>query len=448
MSYRNPKYIDTSVQGSFDKLQNTINANVATMAKNQKEQKEKDEAEQNRQILAGTNQSQATITKNANYNTVGNQVTTGKVGNYFSSYPARAAELATELSKTPRPDNYAELQAELNSLNKAPETMKAMLENASSFLNIKDMSDFDPNQNQGAILATQVLNNKAGYTEENGFSYDFRQGEGGSIEMVFSGKGYIPPTKNGKKNTDPNDLVSFKEPYVLNSAGMQQMQDNDQDLLVSTPKMSSKVSSAIKETSVIDGAEFDDNGGFLGGGILNSSVLGDEEKSYIFTAPDGSKYSQMVRNVDREKVEVGLDLAIQEQIQSFINPDYGNDGQARSVWNMRIAKVADATVFNEETAALAFPELAEDKEALKAAWKKGSGAWNYSDQLSEEQIKVFKVMYKKTVVDDVMKKLNSQNYLSDRKVKGTEGSATITTQNNVITNPRTNAGFGGVGKNS
>jgi len=413
MSYRNPKYIDTSVQGSFDKLQNTINANVATMAKNQKEQKEKDEAEKNRQILAGTNQSQATITKNANYNTVGNQVTTGKVGNYFSSYPARAAELATELAKTPKPENYAELQAELTSLNKAPETMKAMLENASSFLNIKDMSDFDPNQNQGAILATQVLNNKAGYTEENGFSYDFRQGKGGSIEMVFSGQGYIPPTVEGEE-PNPDNLVSFKEPYVLNSAGMQQMQDNDQDLLVSTPKMSNQVSSAIKETSVIDGAEFDENGGFLGGGMLNENILGDEETSMVFTAPDNTKYSQMVRNVDREKVEIGLDLAIQEQIESFINPDYGNDGQARSVWNMRIAKVADATVFNEETAALAFPELAEDKEALKAAWKKGSGAWNYSDDLSEEQIKVFKVMYKKTVVDDIMKKLNSPQYLRQR----------------------------------
>jgi len=447
MSYRNPKYIDTSVQGSFDKLQNTINANVATMAKNQKEQKEKDEAEKNRQILAGTNQSQATITKNANYNTVGNQVTTGKVGNYFSSYPARAAELATELAKTPKPENYAELQAELTSLNKAPETMKAMLENASSFLNIKDMSDFDPNQNQGAILATQVLNNKAGYTEENGFSYDFRQGKGGSIEMVFSGQGYIPPTVEGEE-PNPDNLVSFKEPYVLNSAGMQQMQDNDQDLLVSTPKMSNQVSSAIKETSVIDGAEFDENGGFLGGGILNSNVLGDEIKRYTFTAPNGEKYTQDVKNIDRTKVETGLDLAIQQQIQSFINPDYGNDGQARSVWNMRIAKVADATVFNEETAALAFPELAEDKEALKAAWKKGSGAWNYSDDLSQEQIKVFKVMYKKTVVDDVMKKLNSQNYLSDRKVEGTEGGATITTQNNVINNARTNAGFGGVSTNS
>ena len=413
MSYRNPKYIDTSVQGSFDKLQNTINANVAAMAKNQKEQKEKDEAEQNRQILAGTNQSQATITKNANYNTVGNQVTTGKVGNYFSSYPARAAELATELSKTPKPENYAELQAELTSLNKAPETMKAMLENASSFLNIKDMSDFDPNQNQGAILATQVFNNKAGYTEENGFSYDFRQGEGGSIEMVFSGQGYIPPTVEGEE-PNPDNLVSFKEPYVLNSAGMQQMQDNDQDLLVSTPKMSNQVNSAIKETNVIDGAEFDKNGGFLGGGMLNENILGDEETSMVFTAPDNTKYSQMVRNVDREKVEIGLDLAIQEQIESFINPDYGNDGQARSVWNMRIAKVADATVFNEETAALAFPELAEDKEALKAAWKKGSGAWNYSDDLSQEQIKVFKVMYKKTVVDDIMKKLNSPQYLRQR----------------------------------
>jgi len=412
MSYRNPKYIDTSVQGSFDKLQNTINANVATMAKNQKEQKEKDEAEKNRQILAGTNQSQATITKNANYNTVGNQVTTGKVGNYFSSYPARAAELATELSKTPRPENYAELQAELTSLNKAPETMKAMLENASSFLNIKDMSDFDPNQNQGAILATQVFNNKAGYTEENGFSYDFRQGEGGSIEMVFSGEGYIPPTVEGEE-PNPDNLVSFKEPYVLNSAGMQQMQDNDQDLLVSTPKMSNQVSSAIKETSVIDGAEFDKNGGFLGGGMLNENILSNETTEENFGTKDKPTILN-VRSVDREKVEIGLDLAIQEQIESFINPDYGNDGQARSVWNMRIAKVADATVFNEETAALAFPELAEDKEALKAAWKKGSGAWNYSDDLSQEQIKVFKVMYKKTVVDDIMKKLNSPQYLRQR----------------------------------
>ncbi len=439
MSYRNPKYIDTSVQGSFDKLQNTINANVATMAKNQKEQKEKDEAEKNRQILAGTNQSQATITKNANYNTVGNQVTTGKVGNYFSGYPARAAELATELAKTPKPENYAELQAELTSLNKAPETMKAMLENASSFLNIKDMSDFDPNQNQGAILAAQVLNNKAGYTEENGFSYDFRQGKGGSIEMVFSGQGYIPPTVEGEE-PNPDNLVSFKEPYVLNSAGMQQMQDNDQDLLVSTPKMSNQVSSAIKETSVIDGAEFDENGGFLGGGMLNENILGDEETSMVFTAPDNTKYSQMVRNVDREKVEIGLDLAIQEQIESFINPDYGNDGQARSVWNMRIAKVADATVFNEETAALAFPELAEDKEALKAAWKKGSGAWNYSDLLSEEQIKVFKVMYKKTVVDDIMKKLNSKNYINDRKVAGKVGAININ-QTGTTYNPVTTAGY-------
>jgi len=438
MSYRNPKYIDTSVQGSFDKLQNTINANVATMAKNQKEQKEKDEAEKNRQILAGTNQSQATITKNANYNTVGNQVTTGKVGNYFSSYPARAAELATELSKTPRPENYAELQAELTSLNKAPETMKAMLENASSFLNIKDMSDFDPNQNQGAILATQVFNNKAGYTEKNGFSYDFRQGEGGSIEMVFSGQGYIPPTVEGEE-PNPDNLVSFKEPYVLNSAGMQQMQDNDQDLLVSTPKMSNQVSSAIKETSVIDGAEFDKNGGFLGGGMLNENILSNETTEENFGTKDKPTILN-VRSVDREKVEIGLDLAIQEQIESFINPDYGNDGQARSVWNMRIAKVADATVFNEETAALAFPELAEDKEALKAAWKKGSGAWNYSDDLSQEQIKVFKVMYKKTVVDDIMKKLNSKNYINDRKVAGKVGAININ-QTGTTYNPVTTAGY-------
>ena len=442
MSYRNPKYINQSVQGSFDKLQNTINASVTQAKKVEKDQELAETARKNKEMIAGVNQSQATITQNASNNTVGNEMSRGKVETYFGDYPARSAEIAMELAKTPKPENFTELQAELKWINDSPETMKNMLTNAQSFLNIKDFSDIDPHQNSDILLASQVFNGKSGYTEANGFTFDFQKGDGGSIEMVFKGKGYIPPYPPGYKGEkDPSKLQNFgPDGYTMNSAGMQSMADNDQSLIVSTPKMSSKVSSAIKETNVIDGAEFDDNGGFLGGGMLNENILGDEEKSYLFTAPDGTKYSQMVRNVDRTKVEQGLNMAIQEQIQSFISPDYGNDGQARSVWNMRIAKIADATVFNQETAALAFPELAEDKEALKAAWKKGSGAWNYSDKLSEEQIKVFKVMYKKTVVDDVMKKLNSKNYINDRKVAGKVGAININ-QTGTTYKPATTAGY-------
>ena len=410
MSYRNPKYINQSVQGSFDKLQNTINASVTQAKRVEKDQELKSEADTNRGILAASNQSQATITKNAESNVVGNQMSRGKVGDYFSSYPARAAEIAMEMAKTPKPENYGELQSELQWINDSPETMKGMLTNAQSFLNIKDMSDIDPNQNKDILLASQVFNGELGFTEENGFSFDFQKGTGNSIEMVFKGEGYIPPRKNGKANTDPNDLVSFPpNGYPMNSAGMEAMARQDQSLIVSTPKMSKQINGALQGTNILAGAIYNDQGAYKSGGVFNKTLLGTETEEH--TGPDGGIV--MLKLVDPDKVASAMNLELTQQVDSFIGPE-GDNGQARSVWNMRIAKDSQATVFNEDLAKQAFPKLGDDTEALKAAWAKGSGIWNYKDDLGEEQKAVFNVMYRKFIVDDVVETMESNELVNQR----------------------------------
>ena len=409
MSYRNPKYINQSVQGSFDKLQNTINASVTQAKKVEKDQELYDKAKESARVLAGSTQSQATITRNASKNTQGNQMTRGKVGQYFEEYPARAAEIAMELSKTPKPDNYGELQSELEWINNSPETMKGMLTNAQSFLNIKDMSDIDPNQNSDILLASQVFNGELGFTEENGFTYDFKRGEGNTIEMVFTGQGYIPPMVNGKANTNPDDLVSFPpEGYSMNSAGMESMQAQNQSLIVSTPKMSQKVNSALQGTNILAGAKFNDDGVYQGGGIFNKDLLGDEIETKTY---EGKDYEFL--RVDPTKVAGAMEFELQEQVNSFIGPG-GDNGQARSVWNMRIAKDASAVVFNKELAQQAFPGLGDDTEALKAAWKKGSGIWSYDKDIGDEQRKVFNVMYRKFIVDDVVATMEDDSLISQR----------------------------------
>ena len=121
----------------------------------------------------------------------------------------------------------------------------------------------------------------------------------------------------------------------------------------------------------------------------------------------------MLKLVDPDKVASAMNLELTQQVDSFIGPE-GDNGQARSVWNMRIAKDSQATVFNEDLAKQAFPKLGDDTEALKAAWAKGSGIWNYKDDLGEEQKAVFNVMYRKFIVDDVVETMESNELVNQR----------------------------------
>ena len=436
MSYRNPKYINQSVQGSFDKLQDQINSSVSQAKTVRKDQEIADKVQTNREIIAGANQGQQTIATNASHNTIGGEIAQSKVGEYFNDYPARAAELATQLAKNPKPDNYLELQAELENINSSPKTMEEMLTNGMDFLNMTDMSDIDPHQNQDILLASQVFNGKIGFTKANGFDFNFRKGKGGSMEMVFTGEGYIPPYPpdyTGEK--DPTRLKKFgPEGYVMNSAGMSNMQKQTppQSLIVSTPKMSKQINSTLSDSVIFgDGAKFDKNGAYLGGGKLLSNVI---DKNNIITETrddaDGNPRDYKFYGINRSNVEKSLKPAIDEQIASFMDPDYGNDGQARSIWNMRIAKNVAAVNFDENLAREAFG-LSPDTEitqAHKDKWSAATKAWNYEDALTDEQRQVFNVMYKKFIVDDIVKTMESESMISQRQAGGKD--ALVTNLNN------------------
>jgi len=303
--------------------------------------------------------------------------------------------------------------------------MKAMLTNSQDFLNMKDMTDIDPHQNKDILLASQVFNGKIGFTKANGFDFNFRAGEGGSMEMVFTGQGYIPPMVNGKPNTNPDNLVSFPpEGYSMNSAGMTNMQNQDppQSLIVSTPKMSKQINSTLSDSVIFgDGAKFDKNGTYLSGGKFDKFFL---DKDNIITETrddaDDNPRDYKFYGINRSKVEASLKPAIDQQIASFMSPDYGNDGQARSIWNMRIAKNVAAVNFDENLAREAFG-LSPDTEitqAHKDKWSAATKAWNYEDDLTDGQRQVFNVMYKKFIVDDIIETMESESMISQRQVGG------------------------------
>ena len=194
----------------------------------------------------------------------------------------------------------------------------------------------------------------------------------------------------------------------MNSAGMESMQAQNQSLIVSTPKMSQKINSALKGTNILSGATFNDDGVYIGGGIFNKDLLGEEIETKTY---EGKDYEFL--RVDPTKVAGAMEFELQEQVNSFIGPG-GDNGQARSVWNMRIAKDASAVVFNKELAQQAFPDLGDDTEALKAAWEKGSGIWSYDKDIGDEQRKVFNVMYRKFIVDDVVATMEDDSLISQR----------------------------------
>jgi len=219
----------------------------------------------------------------------------------------------------------------------------------------------------------------------------------------------------------------------MNSAGMSNMQSQTppQSLIVSTPKMSKQINSTLSDSVIFgDGAKFDKNGAYLGGGKLSSGEFGVIDKNNIITETrddaDGNPRDYKFYGINRSNVEKSLKPAIDEQIASFMDPDYGNDGQARSIWNMRIAKNVAAVNFDENLAREAFG-LSPDTEitqAHKDKWSAATKAWNYEDALTDEQRQVFNVMYKKFIVDDIVKTMESESMISQRQAGGKDALVT------------------------
>tara|TARA_R110002051_G_scaffold158148_5_gene229590 strand:+ start:7021 stop:8406 length:1386 start_codon:yes stop_codon:yes gene_type:complete len=444
MSYRDPKYINKSVQGSFDKLQNQINTTVAQVKEREYQEQLAEDARKNEITLASNKSSQAQTLRQSKANTLGDENTLGTVGTFFKDYPKRAAEITTEMAKLPRPENYYELEAELQMINDSPNNMKDGLTNLESQFTITNPNNIDPHQNPGLLLASQVFNNTSGYTEANGYTMGMENNinkktgrDDGTFNYIFKfdpdvaranlieEKRWDSDTNSRVDYTDEELEAKLKEmeypngTFQLNSGALKNMQANDESLITEIGHMNKSVNEALVSTNIIAGGEFGDDGEWKTGtgtfDINRYGMDGDEGIEYGI-GPDGNKFQ--MRKIDPAKVEIEMSAAIDAQIASYLDPKAGDDAGARGLWNMRLRIKTDATHFDEAAARDAFKEIPKtakmSTEDLKKMWTKAVEAWGYDGPISKPQRAVFKKLYTDHIVDDTVRKMNQQDMKASR----------------------------------
>ena len=472
MSYEQPKYINESQADLFQNLQNTINESVLTSKKTIADQNYRNELYNNETILEGQNAS-ANVISDVNKNQSGSQVTVGKTDQFFNSYTEdedgntisyaeRAKQITMKLREKPKPSNYAELQAELDWIDRSPETMKDTITNVASQFNLDDIQNIDKTGNSDVLLAAMIFNEEPGYGDGNGFSYDFKPGKTpGTIDIVFKGEGVLPP---GAKlaptaerraeiekllNEDPNRedaaelqeeldatgrKVSFKDgEYVLNSADLKMMNDKNKDLLRRVPSVTGQTGAVQQESGLFEGAEYDDNGVISNPGQFNISagnmaqiraggpnavatLENDETVGKLITtemmdfdAGDGKTVKMQVWKVDKSNLRKGLQPAINNQVKLYLDPASGDVGRTISYWNNHIAPQMQNQTFDKDLAREAFgkfPEVARMEEGtakdnyIKKKWQESMGAWGSdTNQLNKYQKALFHRYYTKQQVD-------------------------------------------------
>ena len=449
MSYRDPKYINKSVQGSFDKLQSQINKTVTQVKEREYQEQLAEDARKNAITLAGDRKSQAQTLRQSKANTFGDENTLGTVGTFFQDYPKRAAEIVTEMKKQPRPENYYELEAELQMIEDSPENMKNGLTNLQSQLTIENINNIDPHQSPGLLLASQVFNNTSGYTEANGYTMSLEKNlkdgkEDGTFNYIFEfdpdvaranlikEQRWDPDTNTRVDYTDEELEAKLKEmeypdgTFQLNSGALKNMQTNNKSLITEIGHMNKPVNEALVTTNIISGGEFGEDGEWKSGtgtfDINKYGMNGDKEGvDFEYITENDVRYR--LKKIDKAKVKIGMSAAIDAQIASYLDPSAGDDAGARGLWNMRLRTKTDATVFDEKAARDAFG-IAEgvevDVEKLKKRWTKAAEAWGYDGPISEDQRAIFKKLYTDHIVDDVTSKMEQADMVNNRYTR--EGS--------------------------
>ena len=434
MSYEQPKYINESQADLFQNMQNKIDSAVMTSKTTIAREKYQADVKRNQDIVMGGNAS-AEVIKGINDTNYGDEFTTGKVDSFFDNYETsdgrtiswaeRAKELTMEMRQQPKPENYGDLQAELNFINSSPANLKTSLENLSSQLDIEDR-EIDLTGNSGPLLASYILSGKPGYKPgESGFDYKMRRGPNNSIEYVFSGSG----------NVNGNEINFPDGEYVLNSNDLQALQDGDRDLIQSIPSETDQINSVIKDANFFKGAEYNEKGERSGGSFADEIDLyrmdGDpkpgetttvrkvkgaelQKLGYTNVDPD-AVYDFETWNIDRTKVRKALEQSINTNVAEFLDPSSGDVDRARSYWNNRLAPSLGTEPMEVDLMREAFGEFDEvasmSDEDVQSLWTEATGAWP-SDltKLNKYQQAAFHKVYSDRAINQVVSEMNKSPY--------------------------------------
>mgnify|MGYP003135227433 CR=1 FL=1 len=444
MSYESPKYINKSNADLFQKMQDKIDSAVLTSKKTIAAENYKNNLIKNQNIVAAGNAS-ATFIKDMNAKDYGGKFNQGVVSGFYDSYEGPDGEITTwaervknitmQMNQNPKPENYGELQTELDFINGSPAAMQTGLENLASQFNTEGR-DVDLTSASNPLLAAQVIMGKPGFEPgKSNFKMDVKMNKTTNpptYDYVFTGS---------MTDASGNEVKFEPSPYVVNSQDLADYEDQDKEFIPGIPSETLQVSENITESNILDGVTFDKKGNITDFGKLDIHSLrmpgatADDTNSKEYIDPNLEPPNNKFRVWDIDKAELRRQMipTIDLNVLEFTSPTGGDLQDARAFWNNKLATRAASQPYDVNLIREAmgeFPEVAKmSDDEVKDLWEESTSAWP-SDltKLNKYQELAFKRLYTDLMVDETYKLLESN--IEQRKTTISAGAITSNTSFN------------------
>tara|TARA_R110000796_G_scaffold114534_1_gene226227 strand:- start:6451 stop:7740 length:1290 start_codon:yes stop_codon:yes gene_type:complete len=409
MSYRNPKNTYVSSQPAFNNLTNTIVGAAQSVADKKSKFLEDEKIKGEKLAMAGQGASSKYIRDSIGSNDVGDQNQRGAVAAYFKGKGKQVAELkmaTTGVNRKCEVDgNCEELEGRLANLQNGPVVIKGFMENILDQLDYKDIKNFDASQNPDLIAAANIMSGSTGFNEDQGYSYKIEDAGDGSYNLIFKGEAF----EGGEK--------------TINSAQLENITREGGSLFETTQNASDQQNDVMQNTEIIKNASYDEkSGAFLGGGSFEAAdfvkipptkddyISSQDPKTGIITTR-----GVFDENIVKKRIKGGVAQALESNFGLGESNNKPNDGQIRTYWNKVLSNKDWAknsiNSYDEQELRDVFGDDESSVEQLKTRWGDVFTNWTTKDNLSKDQIIVFKEMYLKQQAIGVTKAL--QNHPSN-----------------------------------
>jgi hypothetical protein len=279
------------------------------------------------------------------------------------------------------------------------------MENILDQLDYKDIKNFDASQNPDLIAAANVMSGSTGFNEDQGYSYKIEDAGDGSYDLVFKGEAF----EGGEK--------------TINSAQLENITREGGSLFETTQKPSTQQNDVMQNTEIIMNANYDEKtGAFQNGGDFNAADFainqGDGNMGfYTHTNSKGVDTLHAIIDEDlvKQRIKGGVAQALESNFGLGESNNKPNDGQIRTYWNKVLSSKDWAknsiNSYDEQELRDVFGDDESSVEQLKTRWGDVFTNWTTKDDLSEDQIIVFKEMYLKQQAMGITKAM--QNHPSN-----------------------------------
>ena len=408
MSYRNPKQTYVSSQPAFNNLTNTIVGAAQSVADKKSKFLEDEKIKGEKLAMAGQGATSKYIRDSIGSNDVGDQNQRGAVAEYFKGKGKIVAELKMATTGANRQceidGNCEELEGRLANLQNGPKVVKTFMENVLDQLDWKGIQNFDASQNPDLIACANIISGSSGFNKDQGYSYKIEDSGDGSYDLIFKGEAF----EGGEKR--------------INSAQLENITREGGSLFETTQKPSTQQNDVMQNTEIIMNANYDEKtGAFQNGGNFNAADYATNENGNLgfYTTTDSKGKETMHAIIDqsevRETIKSGVAQALEANFGIGEENSRMDDGQVRTYWNKVLSTkgwAKDAlNSYDEQQLRDVFGDDKSSVEQLKTRWGDVFTNWSTKDDLSEDQIKVFKELYLKQQAMSITKAM--QNHPSN-----------------------------------